>query len=204
MTVAIVDYGMGNLYSLERALERLGAVHFRAEAPDEIADADRLVLPGVGSAGPAMAKLRAAGWPDFLARWALDGKPLLGICLGFQLLFDASEENGGVECLGLLPGEVVRFKGGMKVPHMGWNDCVPAPRAKLFRAIGTADFYFVHSYRAEAALEEEVAAISDHGGPFCAAVEASDSKVCGVQFHPEKSGATGAALLRNFLAMEPA
>lgn len=200
MTTAILDYGMGNLYSLERALERLGAVYFRAEAPDEIADADRLILPGVGSAGPAMAKLAAAGWPDFLAQWALDGRPLLGICLGFQLLFDASEENGGVECLGLLPGEVIRFRPGVKIPHMGWNDCVPSPRSRLFRGIDAADFYFVHSYRAEGVLEDEVAALSDHGGPFCAAVEATDSKVCGVQFHPEKSGDAGARLLQNFLS----
>lgn len=197
--VGIIDYGMGNLYSLERALLRLKVEPARLADPARARDFTHLILPGVGSAGPAMARLDAAGWPDALAQWTLDEKPLLGICLGFQLLFDFSEENGGVEGLGLLPGSVARFADGVKIPHMGWNEVRPQPGARLFAGIGPADFYFVHGYFASDVLEQDAAAACDYGGEFTCAVEAPGQNLYGVQFHPEKSAAAGARLLNNYL-----
>ena len=201
MTLAVIDYGMGNLYSLERALDRLGAAHRRATTPGEAAEAERLILPGVGSAAPAMARLRAGGWPEFLTDWTTVGKPLLGICLGFQLLFESSEENGGTAGLGLLPGRVIRFRGAVKVPHMGWNDCHPAPAARLFAGLDPADFYFVHSYHADGVPADHQEATCDYGGEFIAAASAPGRPLFGVQFHPEKSGPAGATLLSNFIRM---
>jgi glutamine amidotransferase len=201
--IGIIDYGMGNLYSLERALARLEAEPLRVATPAEAAECGHLILPGVGSAGPAMARLARAGWPDFLAQWTLDGNPLLGICLGFQLLFDGSEENGGTECLGLVPGRVARFEGEVKVPHMGWNEVTPRPGARLFQGITATDFYFVHSYYAADLLEPAAAATCDYGGEFVCAVEERDNPLFGAQFHPEKSGAAGARLLANYLQVQP-
>ncbi len=197
--IGIIDYGMGNLYSLERALARLEVESLRVTTPTEAAECSHLMLPGVGSAGPAMARLKQAGWADFLAEWTLGENPLLGICLGFQLLFDWSEENGGTECLGLVPGRIARFEGDVKVPHMGWNEVTPRPDARLFKGIARTDFYFVHGYYAADLLEPAVAATCDYGGAFVCAVEERDNHLFGVQFHPEKSGPAGAHLLANFL-----
>ena len=199
LKIGIIDYGMGNLYSLGRALDRLGHAPRLITEVEALPSLTHLILPGVGSAGPAMARLRAGGWPDAIAQWMLDGRPLLGICLGFQLLFEASEENGGTECLGLLPGAVARFEPGLKVPHMGWNEAIPAPHSRLFAGLGRREFYFVHSYFPSDVLDDAIAASCDHGGEFTCAIEVPEDNLHGVQFHPEKSGWAGAQLLKNFL-----
>jgi glutamine amidotransferase len=199
LKIGIIDYGMGNLYSLGRALDRLGHAPRLITEVEALPSLTHLILPGVGSAGPAMAKLREGGWPDAIAQWMLEGRPLLGICLGFQLLFDGSEENGGTEGLGLLPGRVVRFEPVLKVPHMGWNEALPVPESRLFSGLGRRDYYFVHSYFPEGLLDENIAATCDYGGEFVCAVESPEDNLHGVQFHPEKSGWAGAQLLKNFL-----
>ncbi len=193
-SVAVVDYGAGNLRSVGGALERLGAPWRLARDPRELEVAGAVLLPGVGSAGSAMRVLEQRGFPAALRR--LD-RPLLGICLGFQLLFERSEEEGGVRCLGILPGRVGRLAAG-RLPHMGWNR-VRTTRSHVLFAGAPAEgewFYFAHSYGCECASEVAIAE-AVHGVPFVAAAGAGS--VCGVQFHPEKSDAAGLRLLAAFL-----
>jgi imidazole glycerol-phosphate synthase subunit HisH len=201
MPIAIVDYRAGNLRSVERALTHLGAGVEVTGDPERIRTADRVVFPGVGAAGSCMANLRERGLDRALGDYAASGRPLLCICIGMQLLFERSEEDGGVGCLGLLPGEVVRFRpprSDLKVPHMGWNQ-VAIVNDPLFAGIPSGShFYFVHSYHCAPAPAVPVIASSDHGGRFCAAVR--HGSLAAVQFHPEKSGPAGLKLLENFLA----
>lgn len=199
--IALVDYGAGNLRSVEFALDRLGVAHRRAATSDDLGEARGIVLPGVGAAASAMAELTARGWPDALRR---RDRPLLGICLGMQLLCETSEE-GGVPTtgLGLIPGSVRRFgwdavgrAEGYPVPHAGWNRVTVRNEDPLFpgRAEGE-HFYFLHSYRA-VCPDDVVSATATYGEPFPAAVRSG--AVVGVQFHPEKSGYAGARVLHNF------
>lgn len=199
--IALVDYGAGNLRSVEFALDRLGVAHRRAPTPDELGDARGIVLPGVGAAASAMAELTARGWPDAFKRRE---RPLLGICLGMQLLCETSEEGGvPTVCLGLIPGSVRRFgwdeRGaaeGRSVPHAGWNRVTAQSRDALFRDEAPDEFfYFLHSYRADCP-DDVVSATATYGEPFPAAVRSGG--VAGVQFHPEKSGSAGARVLRSF------
>ncbi|GAA0352495.1 imidazole glycerol phosphate synthase subunit HisH [Bacillus horti] len=203
--IAIIDYGMGNLHSVSKALERLGFDYFISGVPAELAKADALLLPGVGSFKDAMESLHQSGLTTFIQGWAVSEKPLLGICLGMQLLFEESEENGQSLGLALLPGKVQRFSGeteagySYKVPHMGWNNLnIKDTDHALFQALEGAEgyVYFVHSYVVHADNEEDVLATSSYYGEVPAVV--GRGSVLGMQFHPEKSSAVGMRLLQNF------
>ena len=194
MNVVLVDSGGANIGSVRYALGRLGVQAAMSGEADVIRAADRVILPGVGAAGPAMARLNELGLVDVLRSLA---QPLLGICLGMQLLFDDSEE-GGVACLGLVPGRVRRMpeSPGVRVPHMGWNRLQPTRPSLLLEGIPDgAQAYFVHSYAAP--VTDDCLARCGHGADFAAVVQRGN--VGGAQFHPERSAATGARLLENFL-----
>jgi len=198
--IAIIDYGMGNLHSVNKAVERLGYKTVVTADAATIREADGAILPGVGAFGDAMANLRASGLDAVVRAYAGSGKPLLGICLGMQLLFDESEEHGRHEGLGLLPGRVVRFAGSYKVPHMGWNELTWVQlESPLFREVAPGHVYFVHSYHALPDRPEDLLAVTDYGGPVTAIV--GRDMLFGMQFHPEKSGEVGMALLDRFLGL---
>jgi len=213
VTIAIVDYGMGNLHSVSKAVERLGYEGLVTGDADAILGADGVLLPGVGAFGDAMEHLRASGLDGVVRQAAAAGVPLLGICLGMQLLFGESEEHGRNEGLGLLPGRAVRFaggsagadaeggvRGGLKVPHMGWNRLeFLQPGNPLLAGLEEGHVYFVHSYHVLPERKEDLLAVTDYGHPVTAIV--GRGNVYGMQFHPEKSGELGMGLLRNFLAL---
>jgi len=196
--VAILDYGMGNLRSVEKALERAGATPVRTRDHDEIRAADGAVLPGVGAFPKAMRAVRELELDVLVGELLSSARPILGICLGMQLLFEASSENEGAWGLGLLGGRVERLPaGGLKVPHIGWNDVRWTRHTPLTEGLPeTSPFYFVHSFAPVAVGEDDVLGTSAYGEPFVCAVEREP--VYGVQFHPEKSSAHGLQLLRNF------
>ncbi len=203
--ISIIDYGMGNLRSVEKALEGMGFETRLISTPDETADAGKLILPGVGAFGDAMKGLTDRGLVEPLRAHAASGKPLFGICLGMQILFESSEEDPGVGGLGILKGTVLRFeRNELKVPHMGWNNLRIAPDSRWFSGLGTEPYvYFVHSYYVRPEDPAVSAATAEYGLTFTAGVEAGN--VGGTQFHPEKSQATGLRILRNFAeAGEPA
>lgn len=198
--IAIIDYGMGNLHSVSKAVERLGYEAVVTGDAEQILAAEGAILPGVGAFGDAMEQLRESGLNDVVLRYAESGKPLLGICLGMQLLFASSEEHGDHKGLGLLPGSVVRFRGDYKVPHMGWNKLSYKQSASpIFEGIEEGHVYFVHSYHAKPERESDLLAVTDYYQPVTAIV--GRDNVYGMQFHPEKSGDIGMQLLKNFLAM---
>lgn len=194
--IAIVDYGMGNLYSVRCALERLGFSGFVTADPDDLERARGIILPGVGAFGDAMANLRRRGLDRALVDAAQAGKPLLGICLGMQLLFEESEEHGRHAGLGLLPGRVVRFRGPFKIPHMGWNRLRYLRASPLLAGVPEGYVYFVHSYYVAPEARDILLAACDYHGEVPAIV--GRGRLFGMQFHPEKSGKTGLALLANF------
>lgn len=201
MAVAIVDYGMGNLHSVSKAVERLGYTSLVTSDAAEILAADSVILPGVGAFGDAMEHLRESGMDDVVRAAASAGQPVLGICLGMQLLFSSSEEHGEHKGLELLPGAVVRFapRDGYKVPHMGWNKLsFRQPESPLLAGLTEGHVYFVHSYHALAA-DSDLLAVTDYGHPVTAIV--GRDNVYGMQFHPEKSGELGIKLLGNFLQL---
>jgi glutamine amidotransferase/cyclase len=196
--VAIVDYGAGNLVSIEQALTTVGARVTRATTGHDLTDADALVVPGVGAAAPAMERLRAAGLVDPIRRWIDDDRPFLGICLGLQLLFEGSDEDGA-ETLGVIPGRACRLEGAPTLPHIGWNQVELRQAHPAFESVGTgADFYFVHSFAGapDGTASGLVVAETTHGRPFVSAI--ARGRLLGVQFHPERSGDTGLALLGGF------
>ncbi|MEK3881081.1 imidazole glycerol phosphate synthase subunit HisH [Paenibacillus sp. FSL H8-0122] len=202
MAVAIVDYGMGNLHSVSKAVERLGYTSLVTSDAAEILAADSVILPGVGAFGDAMEHLRESGMDVVVRAAAEAGQPVLGICLGMQLLFSSSEEHGEHQGLELLPGAVVRFapRDGYKVPHMGWNKLsFRQPESPLLTGLTEGHVYFVHSYHALAA-DSELLAVTDYGHPVTAIV--GRGNVYGMQFHPEKSGELGIKLLGNFLRLQ--
>src|SRR4051812_11464430 len=203
MRVAILDYQAGNLTSVERALAHLGHVAEVTSDPAVLARADRVIFPGVGAAGSCMGHLRAAGLDHALRPVIAAGKPLLCICIGMQLLFEHSEEDGGVDCLGVLPGTVKRFVASdpsIKIPHMGWNAVTLAADPLTAGIPDGSHFYFVHSYYCAPtpAAGTTLLAESEHGVRFCAGVR--HGNLAAVQFHPEKSGPAGLKLLGNFLS----
>ena len=199
----LIDYGIGNIRSLEKAFQAVGIEPVRSDDPADIARADKLVLPGVGAFGACADEIRQRGlWEPVLAA-AEAGTPLLGVCVGMQLLFEASEEMGEHAGLGLMPGRVVRFDTAtangrpLKVPHMGWNTVRATHPSPLLDGIADgAHFYFVHSYHAAPERESDVLGVTEYGEAFPAIVQRGT--VAGVQFHPEKSQDAGLRLLRNF------
>ena len=200
--IAIVDYGAGNLKSVRNALDYLGCQNTVAASPREIAAADGVILPGVGEFGTAMGEMKKRGLTEVVKDAAASGKPFLGICLGMQLLFDESEESPGVAGLGVIPGQSLLFPAdaGLKIPHMGWNSIKIKKDARLLGCLkGEPYMYFVHSYYVKAADPACVAAVTDYGVTFDASVERGS--LFGCQFHPEKSGEAGLAVLRRFTEM---
>jgi glutamine amidotransferase len=194
--IGIVDYGMGNKRSVEKALEHVGARPRITADHDELRSADALVLPGVGAFPEAMRRLRAAGLDDVVRERAAAGIPLLGICLGMQLLFESSTEHEGSIGLGLLPGDCTALA-APKLPHIGWNEVTFARESALVAGLGeAAAFYHVHSFVCRPADQADVVGRGDYGEPFASIVERAN--VMGAQFHPEKSSRDGLALLRNF------
>lgn len=209
MKVAIIDYGMGNLASVQRALAKLGAAPFIASQPAELGSAMRIVLPGVGSFADGMAHLRDGGWVEAIRNQVQEhGKPLLGICLGMQILADRGTEGGDTPGLGLIPGQVTHMAElgcQLRVPHVGWNTVTrtrPQGALALLKAIpDQTDFYFVHSYVFEARDPAHLLAQCDYGLPVAAII--GKGRVLGTQFHPEKSSKAGFRLLQNFLDLTP-
>jgi len=199
---AIIDYDAGNLRSVEKALLALGDQPVITRDAETILSADRVVLPGVGAFGDAMARLEQYGLPEVIRRVAGAGTPFLGICLGLQLLFERSDESEGVDGLGILKGEILKIPdhAGLKVPHMGWNGLSIRPGTRLFEGVEEGAYvYFVHSYYLKAADEAEVAAATEYGVHIHAAVERGNIFAC--QFHPEKSSEVGLRILKNFISL---
>lgn len=197
--VTLLDYGVGNTASVTRAFRRIGAEVELTSDPARVSAADRIVLPGVGAFAPARERLVAEGL-DVALRTAVEGGArLLGLCLGFQLLFEESQEHGTTPGLGFLRGRVAPFGAGVRTPHVGWNALSVERPGGLFTGVPSGTyFYFVHSFRPEGCDPEDVAASVDYGGPFAAAVQRGN--VWGCQFHPEKSSEAGRTLLANFLS----
>jgi imidazole glycerol phosphate synthase glutamine amidotransferase subunit len=200
--VAVADYGAGNLVSIDQALVAVGADVRIAREPSALDGADALIVPGVGAAAPAMAALERAGLVDPIRSWIEDDRPYLGICLGLQLLFDASDEDGA-RTLGVLGGRATVLEDAPTLPHIGWNQVERRREHALFDGIDEdADFYFVHSYAGAptgADAGDVVLAETDHGRPFVSAI--ARGSLLGVQFHPERSGNDGLRLLGNFTAL---
>jgi imidazole glycerol phosphate synthase glutamine amidotransferase subunit len=203
MKIALVEYGAGNLPSVERALARLGAETFRAPAPEMLGDADVIILPGVGHFGALMRQLGERKMIEPLRERISRGVPFLGICLGLQALFTASDEAPDDRGIGIFPGRVAALPPTAKLPHMGWNQLERRQTARLLEGVpDDAYFYFANSFAAlpgATGRGHAEAALCDHGGRFVAVVE--NGNICGVQFHPEKSGQAGARLLENFLRL---
>ena len=198
--VAVVDYGVGNLFSLCSSLKIIGQQAVITSDPDEISAADKIILPGVGAFGDAVEKLKSSGLFTLIRQQAQLGKDIMGICLGMQLLFEKSYEFGEHEGLGLLKGEIVPIKGKIdgkyKIPHIGWNALMFKKDSRLFKYIKDGDcVYFVHSFYAEN-CSDSLVATAEYGIEVTAAVEKNN--VCGCQFHPEKSGEVGLSILRAF------
>jgi imidazole glycerol-phosphate synthase subunit HisH len=195
--VALLDYGVGNLHSAAKALDRAGAEVRVVPTVAEAAGAAGLVVPGVGAYGACLSGLGSAGGPAAVAGWLEGGQPLLGICVGMQLLFEASEEGPVSDGVGVVPGKIRRLTGPVKIPHIGWDEVSVRPGSRLLAGLGDGTrFYFVHSYAPEPD-GDAVAAVCDYGGRFAAAVE--HGNLFGTQFHPEKSGEAGLTLLANFV-----
>ena len=200
--IAIIDYDAGNIKSVEKAFEFLSQETITTRNPEIILKADKVVLPGVGSFGDAMNKLHEYHLVDVIHEIVRKGTPLLGICLGLQLLFESSEESVGVLGLGILKGHVLRFSEGTeyKIPQIGWNSLEINPSSKLFRGIDNQSYvYFVHSYYLKASDESVVAARTEYANSFHAAVEKDNVFAC--QFHPEKSSEVGLKILENFATL---
>jgi glutamine amidotransferase len=202
--VAIIDYGVGNLFSLKSSLDAIGEKSIVTSNPDEIRKAERIILPGVGAFGDAMQKLKDTGLDKIIKEEAKNGKPIMGICLGMQLLFDKGYEYGEHDGLGLISGKVVPMKGyigkDLKIPHIGWNALIFKKQNPLFKYISEGEcVYFVHSYFASE-CEKSIIATSEYGKELTAAV--ADKNIMGCQFHPEKSGDAGLKILKAFCEME--
>ena len=201
--IAIIDYDAGNLKSVEKALAYIGEESVITGEREEILKADKVILPGVGSFGDAMANLKRLGLDDVIREVAANGTPFLGICLGLQLLFESSEETPGVEGLGILKGKVLRIpdKEGLKIPHIGWNSLKLSNNGRLFQGMtGEPYVYLVHSYYLQAEDPAIVKATTDYSTCIHASVEQGNVFAC--QFHPEKSSAVGLQILKNFAAIQ--
>jgi glutamine amidotransferase len=195
--IAIIDYGMGNLRSVEKALEKVGATVSVSRDPDEVRRADRIVLPGVGAFGDAMANLEKRGLVEVIKEEVTAGKPFLGICLGLDLLFEESDEHGLHQGLGLLSGRVELLPTDLKIPQIGWNQISIRKESHLLTGIPDgSSFYFVHSYAVVPRQESDILCETEYGCTFVSAVERGN--IAAFQFHPEKSSSLGLTILRNF------
>ena len=200
--IAIIDYGAGNLHSVQNALKYLGAENFVSDDAEKILSADKVILPGVGAFGDAMAALKEKNLVDTVKTVVESGKPILGICLGMQLFFDESEESPGVSGLGILKGKFKKIPkvSDIKIPHMGWNSLEMPKFSRIFNGIGDEPYvYFVHSYYLEPTNEEDVSAYTTYGKKI--AVAAEKENIFLTQFHPEKSGDIGLKILKNFIEL---
>lgn len=200
--IAIIDYDAGNLKSVEKALLSLGETPVITRDREQILSADKIILPGVGSFGDAMGRLRQYQLVEIIRRSVERNTPFLGICLGLQLMFERSDESDDVEGLGLLKGEIVKIPDcpGLKIPHMGWNSLNIKPGTRLFKGIENGAYvYFVHSYYLKAEDQQVVAASTEYSAHIHAAVEEKNLFAC--QFHPEKSGDVGLQILKNFISL---
>jgi len=199
--IGVVDYEAGNLKSVELALRHLGADFYVSKDPEKLITADRMIFPGVGEAFASMAVLGKTGLGDAVKEFAASGKPLLGICVGCQILFDFSEERN-TDCLGIIPGKILEFSAdmGLKVPHMGWNQVSHLGRHPVFNGIADdSSFYFVHSYYPHPEADGLEIGRTEYGIEFTSAV--ARDNVVATQFHPEKSGEIGLKLLGNFISL---
>lgn len=195
--IAIIDYGMGNLRSVQKGFEKVGFDAQITSDPEAVRKAEKVVLPGVGAFGDAMENLRNAGMIDVIKDTVKAGKPFLGICLGLHLLFDSSTEFGFHEGLGIIPGQVKLLPPGLKVPHMGWNQIELQKSDPLLKDIpDDSAFYFVHSYYVEPDDPADITTLTDYGMKFTSI--ASRDNIFGIQFHPEKSSSLGLRILKNF------
>lgn len=198
-TVALVDYGAGNLRSVENALREVGAQVIVTHDPDAVRRADRVVVPGQGSMPACAEAMRRSGVADALVEAIGRGAPVLGICVGLQLLFEAGDEGGGARGLGIVPGRIARLPAGVRLPHIGWSRVrLVAPGAAVFAPMDGAYVYFAHSYAAPADAPG-AALLATHGAPYCAAL--ARDNLLAVQFHPEKSQRIGLAFLERFVAV---
>ncbi len=198
--IAIIDYGAGNLHSVKNALDFLGAESVITDSPEEILAADKVILPGVGAFGDAMAALENKKLTDTIREVVSINKPMLGICLGLQMLFEESEETPGVKGLGILKGKIVKIppQEGIKIPHMGWNSLEISKKSRILKDIGNEPYvYFVHSYYLEPENPEDVSAYTEYSKRLAVAVERDN--LFATQFHPEKSGDLGLKILKNFV-----
>ncbi|MFA5881961.1 MAG: imidazole glycerol phosphate synthase subunit HisH [Eubacteriales bacterium] len=195
--IAVIDYGMGNLRSVQKGFEKVGFAAEITADPNTVRKADKVVLPGVGAFGDAMTNLRDAGMIEVIRETVKAGKPFLGICLGLQLMFDTSEEGGFHQGLGIFPGRVRLLPPGLKVPHMGWNQIEIQKADPILKGIpeGSA-FYFVHSFYVDPADPKVTTTLTEYGIRFTSI--ASSENVFGIQFHPEKSSSLGLHILKNF------
>lgn len=202
IVIAIIDYDAGNIKSVEKAMAFLGQEAAVTRDKDTILSADKVILPGVGSFGDAMGKIRQYGLEPVIRQVAESGTPFLGICLGLQLLFELSDESPGVPGLGILKGKILRIPEaeGLKIPHMGWNSLTFPVKGRLFSGLAEEPYvYFVHSYYLEAADEQIVTAVAEYGTRIHASVEQGNVFAC--QFHPEKSSDAGLHILKNFVEL---
>ena len=197
--IAIIDYGAGNLHSVANALTNIGAEYVITSGKSEILSADKIILPGVGAFADAMNGLKSMGLDKIIKEAVSLNKPILGICLGLQLLFEESEEGEGVQGLGVLKGKIVKIPDhGLKIPHIGWNNIILTKESKLLKDLGNEPYvYFVHSYYLKASDEDVVSAYTEYGERLDIAIEKGN--IYATQFHPEKSGDTGIKILKNFV-----
>ncbi len=196
--IAIIDYGAGNLRSVINAVTQLGYQATITSQPEDILQAQAVFLPGVGAAGDTMSSLKKLGLTETIQQLVAENRPLFGICIGLQILFTGTEEGGWHECLNIIPGRVKRLPGGLKVPHMGWNQVKQRFTHPLFEGIpDNANFYFVHSYYGDPEDKSVIAAETNYGVDFCSAV--AKGNLVATQFHPEKSGELGLQIYANFI-----
>jgi len=198
--IAIIDYGAGNLRSVVNAVKNLGYQPSITNNPAEVLKAEAVILPGVGAAGSTVTSLKRLGLAEPIGSYIASGRPFLGVCIGLQVLFSGTDEGGGHECLGAIPGRVKKLPPGLKIPHMGWNQMKQKVRHPVFKDIpDEANFYFVHSYYVEPDDKSLVAGETEYGTAFCSVI-ARDNLVA-TQFHPEKSGEPGLNIYANFLKL---